>query len=160
MTRTEILKKIKENSYFKAYELVDETVYKKYGEASFKFIDTNILWFLLIVREGLGLPMTINTWKSGGKFSQRGLRTNICSIVRKKVEKMLLYLSAHLFGKAVDFDVKGMKAEDVRMWIKDNPDLFPFKIRLEHKMKGVPINWVHADVIDEDKNPDIYLFNV
>lgn len=160
MTRSDILKEIKDKGYFKAYELVDKTVYNKYGENSFKFMSTEILWFLLIVRKNLGLPMTINNWKSGGRFSQRGLRTNICSIVRKKVEKMLLYLSAHLFGRAVDFDVKGMSAEDVRMWIKDNEDLFPFKVRLEHNMNGKPINWVHADTIDEDKNPKVYLFDV
>lgn len=158
MTRVEILDKLK--NYFSASEFVDSTVYKNYKENSFKFIDTDLLHCILIIREELGKPMTINNWKSGGKFSQRGLRTNISSIVKKKSQAGRLYLSAHLFGRAVDFDVKGMSAEEVRMWIKDNPSLFPCKIRLEHKMKGNPINWVHLDTIDEDKNSKVYLFNV
>ena len=160
MTRTELLHKIKEKGYFGASELVDSTVYSKYGENSFKFIDTDLLHCLVVVREGLGKPMTINNWKSGGKFSQRGLRTNISNIVKRKSDAGRLYLSAHLFGKAVDFDVKGMIAEEVRMWIKDNANLFPCKIRLEHNMKGKPINWVHLDTIDEDKNAKVYLFDV
>jgi hypothetical protein len=158
MNRTEIITKVKE--YFSASEFVDKTVYSKYGDNAFKFIDTDLLHCILIVREELGKPMTINNWKSGGKFSQRGLRTNISNIVKKKSDAYKLYLSAHLFGKAVDFDVKGMDAEEVRMWIKDNAQLFPCKVRLEHNMKGTPINWVHLDTIDEDKNPSVYLFNV
>jgi len=158
MERKQIIQKIKD--YFSASEFVDSTVYKKYGENSFKFIDTDLLYCILIIREELGKPITINNWKSGGKFSQRGLRTNISSIVKKKSDSGRLYLSAHLFGRAIDFDVKGMSAEEVRMWIKDNSHLFPCKIRLEHHLKGNPINWVHLDTIDEDKNPDIYLFNV
>lgn len=160
MTRSEILARIKEKGYFKAYEFVDNTVYNKHKEDSFKFIDTDILHCLLIIREKLGKPITINDWKSGGKFSQRGLRSNISYLVKKKTNKGLLYLSAHIFGRAVDFDVVGMSAEEVRNWIKTNADLFPCKIRLEHKLKGTPISWVHLDTIDEDKNPKVYLFDV
>lgn len=160
MNRREIIEGI--NKYFTIEEFVDETTFNVHGERAWKFLDTNMLWFVLIVRENIGRPMTINNWKWGGKFSQRGLRTNICSIVRKKTKALNLYLSAHLLGKGVDFDVKGMKAEEVREWIQEKEYLFPFKIRLEWKFNktGKPITWVHGDVFDEDKNPKIYLFNV
>ena len=93
--------------YFKIEELVDKTVFEKYGESAWKFIDKDLLACLLVVREGIGFPMTINNWKWGGNFSQRGLRHNMSSLVKNKTK---LYLSAHIFGKAVDFDVQGMSA--------------------------------------------------
>jgi len=73
-----------------------------------------------------------------------------------------LYLSAHLMGKGIDFGVAGMSADEVRTWIIENQDLFPCKIRLEHKVAktGKTITWVHLDVYYEEKNPHIYFFNV
>jgi hypothetical protein len=141
------------SKYFKVTELVDKEVYAIHGERSWKFFDTNLLNALLIIRTRLGLPITVNT--SGQQ--QRGLRHNRSSMV---IGKKNPYLSAHMMGKAVDFDVKGMSAEDVRVWIKKNFHLFDFKIRLEHKIKGKPISWVHLDVIDEPQNEKVYLFNI
>ena len=117
--------------YFKIEELVDKTVFEKYGETAWKFIDKDLLACLLVVREGIGFPMTINNWKWGGTFSQRGLRHNMSELVKKKTK---LYLSAHIFGKAVDFDVQGMDAVEVRKWIVANADKFPCKIRLERNL--------------------------
>ena len=119
-----------------------------------------LLQAMLIIRTTLDKKITINTWKWGGKFSQRGLRTNLGQIVMKMVKRKKLYLSAHLMGKAVDFDVEGMSAEEVRMWIVKNEKLFPYKIRLEHIMNGKPINWAHLDVFWDKKNKHIYLFNI
>lgn len=159
-SQEEILEGVKE--YFSIHELVDKTTFNKHGERAWKFFDFYALWALLIIREGIGKPMTINNWKSGGRFSQRGLRTNICSIVLSKVKQMRLYLSGHVLGKGFDFDVQGMTADEVRDWILENEHLFPFKIRLEHKISktGKTINWVHIDTIYEQKNPKVYLFNV
>ena len=150
-----ILKSFKK--YFKIQELVDEAVYNKWGEMSWQFIDSKLMESLLVIREGLNLPMYINDWSYGGKFDERGLRHNLSDMVINKTQP---YLSAHMMGKAVDFDVKGMTAEDVRDWICDNEELFPHKIRLEHKKNGKPINWVHLDVFDYSKNPHIYKFNI
>ena len=71
-----------------------------------------------------------------------------------------MYLSAHVMGKAIDFDVKGMKATEVRDWVEENQDIFPYKIRLENKMNGKPIRWSHLDVYYSRKNPKVYKFNV
>jgi hypothetical protein len=143
--------------YFGIEELVDKEVYDKYGERAWKFIDETILECLLILREGLDKPITINNWKSGGRFSQRGLRHNMSSLVKNKTR---VYLSAHIFGKAVDFDVQGMTSVEVREWINSNADLFPYKIRLERNSKGTPISWVHMDTMSEPKNPRVYMFDV
>jgi len=144
--------------YFRIEELVDKTVYDKYGEAAWKFLDKDILTCMLVVREGLGKPITVNNWKAGGSFSQRGLRHNMSSLVKNKTR---LYLSAHIFGKAFDFDVKGMTAVEVREWIVANPDKFPCKIRLERNMNGKPISWIHMDTMSDDsKLFKVYQFDV
>ena len=143
--------------YFSIKELVDQEVHQLHGESAWRFIDTQLLECLLIIRECIGQPITVNNWTSKGRFSQRGLRHNQSPMV---VRKNRPYLSAHMFGKAVDFDVRGMEAEEVRDWIKLNIDRFPCKIRLEHKKNGVPINWVHLDVIQDERNDKLKLFNV
>ena len=155
MKRDEVIIRLK--NYFSISELVDEIVFAKHGERAWRFFDTDLLKCLLIVREGLNKPITINTWVWGGRFSQRGLRHNLSPMVKSKSR---LYLSAHMLGKAVDFDVKGMSATQVRTWIKSNPELFACKIRLEENLRGKEINWVHLDTIHEEKNPKIYLFDV
>lgn len=151
MTRSDIIKQV--SKYFKITELVDREVYATHGEMAWKFLDEKLLQCLLVVREGIGKPITVNT----SNLQQRGLRHNRSSMV---IGKKSIYLSAHMLGKAIDFDVKGMTAIEVRQWIKDNERLFPCKIRLERNIKGKPISWVHLDVIQEEHNPKVYLFDV
>jgi len=160
MEKQVLIDKLKD--YFNIYELVDKATYNKFKDKAWGFFDYDTLLCLLIIREGLGRSMTINNWYWNGQFSQRGLRTNICSIVKKKTNSNSLYLSGHVLGKGFDFDVKGMTAEEVRMWIVDNADLFPCKVRLEHKYSksGKTINWVHLDTVHHPNTPKIYLFNV
>ena len=156
MTDSEIFEKIK--NYFSIEELVDKATYDKYGEAKcWQFLCPRLLETLIILREGIGKSMTINSWKNGGSQQQRGLRHNRSSMVKNKGS---IYLSAHMLGKAVDITVSGMEAEDARNWIVENQDLFPYKIRLEHKKNGVPISWLHIDVYSLESNPHVYLFNV
>ncbi|WP_294141560.1 hypothetical protein [uncultured Sanguibacteroides sp.] len=85
----------------------------------------------------------MNNWDSGGSSSQRGLRCNICKLVKDKTERGEIYLSAHCNGAGVDFEVKGMTAEEVRTKIAANMCLLPYPIRIE---RGV--SWVHLDIYD------------
>lgn len=141
--------------YFKLQEVVDKQVFNRFGVSAWKFFDIRLLETMIIIREELRKPITINNWDRG--LSQRGLRHNRSSMVISKVSP---YCSAHMMGKAFDFDVKGMKAEDVRQWIVDNEDLFPYKIRLENTINGSQISWVHLDTFSDSKNDQIYLFNI
>jgi hypothetical protein len=150
-----ILKQFKK--YFNIKELVDEAVFNKYGEKAWQFIDSKLMESLLVIREGIGKPMFLNDWSYGGKFDERGLRHNLSDLVATKSR---IYLSAHMMGKAADFDVHGMKATEVRKWIVDNQDAFPHKIRLERKLNGKEISWVHLDCYDYKKNPKVYLFDI
>ncbi len=146
--------------YFKIQEFVSKKVYDKYRDDAWMFICPLLLHNLLVIRETLGKPITINNWHNGGKFSQRGLRSNLSAIFMSKFKRGRMYLSPHVMGKAVDFDVKGMGAEEVRMWLKANHKILPYKIRLEHKMNGKNINWVHLDVFNDLANNKVYEFNV
>jgi hypothetical protein len=143
--------------YFDIQELVDKSVFDKFGQAAWKFLDKDFLACLLVVREGIDKVMTINDWHRGGQFSQRGLRTNISPMVKGKAG---LYLSAHIFGKAGDFDVKGMTAVEVRAWIVANAAKFPCNIRLERNMAGKPINWCHLDTLSDIGAQKVTQFDV
>jgi len=155
--RFEIIEKLKVN--FIIQELVDKHTYDKYGDDAWQFFDTDALHCLLIFRRGIGKYFQVNTWHNGGIYSQRGLRTNISKIVKKKTKKNKLYLSGHVLGKAFDFVVIGMKADDVRKWAVENADLFPCKIRLEKTANGVVLTWLHFDCKQIESNPKVYLFN-
>lgn len=151
MTREEILTEIKK--FFSIEELVCDHTVKKYGESAWRFLDTNFLWVLLIIRRDIiRLPM----WCNSKTAHQRGLRCNLCLMVKGKKD---VYLSMHCLGKAGDFTITGMSASAAREKIKANAELLPCKVRLEkYDASGNEINWLHVDVSDEEKNPKVYEF--
>ena len=160
MIRQEILERIQQKGYFIPQEFVSETVYQRYRDDSWQFISTDLLYVMLVIREKLAKPITINNWHRGGMMQQRGLRDNLTPIFKKKFVQDTLYLSGHVLGMAVDFDVAGMTASEVRVWLVKNADALPCKIRLENLLRGEPISWVHLDVKYVESNPKVYLFNV
>lgn len=135
-TREQILKDIRQ--FFDIEELVCDHTFQKWGEKAWQFLDTDYLHCLLIIRRDiLKKPM----WCNGRFKHQRGLRCNRCDMVKSKKE---VYLSGHVLGKAGDFDVTGMTAEQARQEIKENANLLPCPIRIE---KGV--TWLHFDVLPQ-----------
>ena len=87
-----------------------------------------------------------------GDYTQRGLRCNKCKLV---ANKSVSYLSAHVLGKAGDFSVDGMSAEEARQKIIENIDRLPHPIRMEN---GVA--WLHIDVLEQyGIDEKIHLFN-
>lgn len=158
MTDEQILTGIK--IHFCIEEFVSPRVFKKYGEDAWQFLDMRMLHTIYIVRELLGRRMTINNWKWGGKFTQRGLRSNLGYIFRSKFLKGIMYLSGHVLAKGVDYDVEGMTGTEVREFLVRNQKKLPYKIRLERNLKGKPIRWCHMDLIYNIKNPKVYLFDV
>lgn len=135
--------------YFHVKELVCPHCFAKWGERSWQFLDTDALHCLLILRETiLCRPMYIN----GKTHTQRGLRCNLCEIVKSKTT---VYLSPHPMGKAWDFTVSGMTAEQARQKIISNANLFPCNIRLEADK-----SWVHFDVMQQyGITAKVYIFN-
>ena len=148
MDRNAIIKALK--PYFAINELVCPHCYAKYNERSWQFLDTNALYGLLLMRETIfGVPMYVNNYKNGK--TQKGLRCNKCDLVKSKAT---LYLSQHVFGKAWDFTVQGMTAEQARKKIIENAHLFPFNFRLE-----ADVSWVHWDTMNQYGISDkVYVF--
>lgn len=150
--RSEIIEQLKK--FFIVQELVCPHTYRKFGELSWQFFDTEFLYTLLVIRRDiLNVSVYVNNWDSGGNFSQRGFRCNVCQIPKEKTDAGKVYLSAHCNGAGIDFDAKGMNAEQVRNKIATNSHLLPYPIRLE---KGV--NWVHLDVYDPRNGETINYF--
>lgn len=141
--------------YFTIQELVCKETFKKFGDTAWQFFRPELLETVLILRRDiLKMPMIINNWSSGGQFTQRGLRCNLCQLVHGKTDKGLIYLSAHNLGAAIDFDTKIYTAEQIRDIIIDNSDLLPYPIRLEEN-----VNWCHIDVYDNGTGNKISFFN-
>lgn len=137
MDRNSILAEIKK--YFSIDELVCKHIYDKWRNNAWQFLDTHYLHALLVIRRDvLKSAMTCN--HDGA--NQRGVRCNRCELVRSKPS---VYMSSHILGKAGDFDVKGMTAEEARQKIKSNSHLMPCNIRIEGG-----VSWLHIDVLPQD----------
>lgn len=146
LDRNQIIKDL--HQFFQVRELVCEHTFSKWGERSWQFLDTQYLACLLVIRRDiLQLPMTCN--HSGA--TQRGLRCNRCELVR---EKDSVYLSSHILGKAGDFTVQGITAQEARHRIRNNAHLLPFPVRMEGG-----VSWLHFDVLPQfDITAKVYEF--
>lgn len=147
MNREKIIREL--HNYFQVSELVCGHTFSRWGERSWQFLDTDYLAALLVIRRDiLQLPMICNT----SSATQRGLRCNVCELVKEKKKN---YLSSHILGKAGDFTVKGLTAEQARERIIQNAHLLPCNIRLEDK-----VTWLHIDVLPQfDIKERVYLFS-
>ena len=119
---------------FAVHELVPKDVYKDRGEKAIQLMDRELLTFIDKLRTHLGRSITVNNWQWGGPFQYRGLRDANSDVYSK--------YSQHSFGKALDFDVDGMTAEEVRQWIIDNR-LLSWVRPITFIEDGV--SWVHVD---------------
>lgn len=117
-------------------ELVPEETWKKHKEQSVKFIDDRLPTIIEAIRSLCGnKPVTLNNWHTGGQFSYRGYRPPECKVGAIK--------SMHRDGKAADFTVKGMTAEQVRCIIRLN-QTYLLTLGLTRIEKSV--SWVHIDL--------------
>lgn len=140
--------------YFDLEELVCPHVFKKYGNTAWQFFDSRLLITIDKIRERIGKPVFINDWNEGGKLDERGFRCIQCDTVNRAIAENKLYVSPHMTGQAVDFDVQGLLAEEVRQWIIKNQNLWPYPIRLE-----AGVSWIHVDTRDAEQGK-VYLFNL
>jgi len=114
--------------YFTWQELMPSAEYEPYWLI---LMDERILITLDAIREHYKRPVTVNNWHRGGTFRNRGFRPMTGDVGAK--------YSQHRFGRAVDFDVQGISAEQVRNDIRSG--LFPEITCIERN-----VNWVHIDV--------------
>jgi hypothetical protein len=129
--------------HFAAYELLPKDLYTLHGDNGLFLIDDRILWTLDKIREFFNKSITVNNWKSGGQFGQRGYRNDPGTGAP---------YSAHRFGRAVDFDIFGMTAEQFRSQVKDGSiknDILVYITRIEDG-----VNWIHMDCMGLPKTPE------
>ena len=137
MTRNQLIDKLKNN--FDIKELVCQHCYNKFKDNAWQFLSTELLSTLYTLRYVIfNKPITINNWHQKGSLSQRGLRCNMCPIVKDKKD---VYISAHILGNAVDFNVQGYTTEQVYNEIRNNIDKFEYPIRIESNST----TWCHCD---------------
>lgn len=152
MTRQEAISALKQ--FFKIKELVCPEIYVRDGELAWRYLRTELIETLLIIRRDiLKVPMIVNN----GTRTECGLRCNLSKEVLKYTNENKLYVTAHLFGAAVDVvftEKSGMTAEKARKLIKKNKNLLPYPIRIEKD-----VTWLHVDVYDNGDGKMITEFN-
>lgn len=117
-------------------ELIPKDIYLRDGDRAAKYIDSKLPIVLERIRELCGnKQMTLNDWYWGGRFNLRGYRPPECTIGASK--------SMHKQGKAADFTIKGMTAEQVRKVIRDNAEEL---IALGLTRMEKDVSWVHVDL--------------
>jgi len=117
-------------------ELVPPETWEKHKEQSVKFIDDRLSKVIEAIRAFCGnMPVTLNNWHTGGKFRYRGYRPPECTVGGIR--------SMHRDGKAADFTVKDMTAENVRGIIRLN-QTYLLSLGLTRIEKSV--SWVHIDL--------------
>ncbi len=153
MSRQELVHAL--GQYFLIQELVDKPVYDKYNQFAWHFLRTEVLANLLAKRVLVfNAPVTINTWHNGGRFSSRGVRSNMSAEMLKHVRANRLYMSGHQLGAALDYDVRGYTAEEARSMIKAREDLLPYPERLERDT-----TWVHSDCYNDGSLTKVLFFD-
>ena len=122
-------------THFRIEELVTPGIFQMYGVRAFSLFDSRLLWTADAVRGYFDKPVRCNNWHNDGTFTQRGYRPPDSLIGAETSE--------HRFGRALDIDVIGLGAEEVRQEIlsRQERDAFQYITRLE-----VGVNWVHFDL--------------
>ena len=136
MNREQIIREL--HKFFQVRELVCSHGFSKWGERSWQFLSTDYLHNLLVIRRDiLQMPMVCN--HDGAE--QRGLRCNMCKMVK---EKKAAYLSSHILGRAGDFSVQGLTAQEARSRIRTMQNLLPYPMRMEGG-----VSWLHIDTLPQ-----------
>lgn len=135
---------MKVSNNFSLKEFMPSNLYSKWGNASIWFIDPKIITLAQFIRDHFGASMTINGKIGSKTFNYRGFRPPTYKGGGK--------LSQHRFGRAIDFNIKGITPNDIRKEILSNSKEFMSMglTVLEHE-KYAP-TWVHADIRTTNKS--------
>ena len=117
------------SKHFEDWELLPES------ETDISLIDEKLLMTIDEARDILGVPCTINNYKTGGTRQWCGLRTEACTEGAPK--------SMHREGKAADLHPEGIAAEDARQILLKASE--EGKLQYLGRMEA-NVDWVHVDL--------------
>jgi hypothetical protein len=127
------------SKHFEIHELVPSVVFDKFGESSWMFVDDRLLQSIDKIKEKFPEgAMYINNYKWGMDRHWSGLRTPDF--------KGYSPTSQHSFGRAADCVFTKYSTDEVRKYIIENINEFPY-------IKGIEknVSWLHIDVRNVDK---------
>lgn len=136
---------------FKIQEYVPKEVYDVHGEGAWTFIDIKLVASVDAIKERFpNGTMTINNWSWGGNRNWSGLRTPSALEYYSKTSQHSLH-PVDLVFRAIDAVFSGYDVEEIRQYIIDHPEEFPY-------IKGIEmgVSWLHIDVRERD---EVLLFN-
>lgn len=117
--------------HFKIEELVPIAIARDYKAKAWMFLDDKALRTLDMLRSHFG-KIIVNDYVWEGHNQFRGLRPANCLIGAT--------MSQHRFGRAFDCIFKEANIDNVRAYILDNPNEFPYINALE-----MDVSWLHFD---------------
>jgi len=132
--------------HFRVEEFLPPGLYNQYGERGLRLLmDPRILFTMDALRDKFG-PITVNNYHAGGAFQQRGFRDD---------PGVGAPLSQHRFGRACDFDIKGVTAEEFRAIARAGK----MRAELAHITRVEDgVSWVHIDVAGVEAPADGVVF--
>lgn len=125
------------NSYVPKYLTASEVVPAGFELYWRILIDPRVLITADQIRDFFGVPLMANH----DTLHYRGWRPYAWILAEKSAGRRPAEMSQHLFGRALDCDLKGIPAETVRREIISHRDRFPYLTTLENG-----VGWVHFDV--------------
>lgn len=113
-----------------------------------RLLDPRLTWTIDAIRVHYDKPMIINDYLFGGDNEHRGFRRHDCTVGAT--------YSQHKFGRAVDFNIKDISAQQICDDIINNPRLRPFR---HITCIEVGRSWVHIDVRNYDKKNGLLILS-
>ena len=132
---------------FRLQEFVNEDAYKRLGDSAIWLLDPKIIKVAQKIRNHFDKPMDINTWMFRGKGKRlqwRGFRPSSYA--------KCAYFSQHKMGRAIDFNVSGISAEEVQEELQNAS--VQKTVGYSAIEVGTP-TWTHIDIrqLLDPKNP-------
>lgn len=127
---------IKLTNNFWLWEFFDQKTYEENSEFVLEgILDPKIVSIAQHIRDWLEIPITINSWKAGGKYNLSGFRPKDSVIGGR--------LSQHRFGRAIDIKIDGMESIEVQRFVRRNyKQLRKFGLTV---MEDATVGWTHLD---------------
>lgn len=119
-------------------EFVSRETFTKWGKRSIWFIDPRVVFLAQCFRDHFGRPIRINDWYRKGTLNQRGYRSPTTSVGGKE--------SQHRYGRAIDFNIDGLTAQQVYDEILLNQGKFIEAGLTCLEDIDFTSTWIHADI--------------